>query len=399
VEVTARMNRWNLMFLFALGLIVGSGAAVFAMSRPRGERAPLATRAAARVQPTLMVGAILVAVTATALLWVAELPTVDRAMLIAPLVPVVSTIIPQWARRIESRTIASLSAGTVLMLFCIISGFSIGLLYVPAAAFLIAAAAAGVGQLGAILAREAQIRRLSAVGVLLLLLGACRTASPPPNTTIDPTPAAAASETSPPLGAKENPVQSNGPFGEREYLQRLRCADGTAPAFSRNGSVGSGADRHVLDSYSVKCPGNEPAHEVFMDMYHNHRERRAISGFTVLPELPARLATGCPPQVVPSADSSARYIFNFLEVEKPAAPIKPLPTEPISVGARGYMTIGFVIDTTGRPEPASIRFRDPPAANMKAVADSIMEDLRFTPAEHHAGCRVRQGTSIQLTFR
>ena len=136
-----------------------------------------------------------------------------------------------------------------------------------------------------------------------------------------------------------------------------------------------------------------------MDMYHSTRERRAITGFTVLPELPARLAKGCPPDVGPTADSSARYVFNFLEVEKPAAPLKPLPTQPISVGTRGFMTIGFVIDTTGRPEPESIRFREPPAGSQKAVADSIMADLRFTPAEHHAGCLVRQGTSLQLTFR
>ena len=63
------------------------------------------------------------------------------------------------------------------------------------------------------------------------------------------------------------------------------------------------------------------------------------------------------------------------------------------------MTIGFVIDTTGRPEPATIRFRDEPAANVKAAADRIMADLRYSPAEHHAGCLVRHGMSLQLTFR
>ena len=234
----------------------------------------------------------------------------------------------------------------------------------------------------------------------ILVLGACRTQATPPATGVEPAPAAAAgTDTTPPLGSRENPVQSSGPFGEREYLQRLKCPDGTPPTFSRNGSVRAGADGHILDLYSVKCPGNAPTHSVFMDMYHSVRERRAISGFTVLPELPARLAKGCPPQVGPTADSSARYVFNFLEVEKPATPIEPLPTQPIAVGTRGYVTVGFVIDTTGRPEPESIRFRDAPAGNMKAVADSIMAGLRYTAAEHHVGCRVRQGTSLQLTFR
>ena len=396
------MNRWDIMFTFTVALIVLSGVAVFALSIPRGERPPVATRIGARVQPTLMSLAILVAVTATALLWVSELPSDDRALLIAPLIPVAITIVPKWAARVETRTIASLSAGTVLFLFCIISGFSIGLLYVPAAACLLAAAMAGVARIGAASIRTTwEVHMRWHAGTLgLIVVGACRTQVPPPATDIAPAPVAAIiPATDNTLGSKENPVQGNGPFGEREYLQRLKCADGTAPTFSRNGSVGAGADGHILDLYSVKCPGSAPTHSVFMDMYHNTRERRAISGFTVLPELPARLAKGCPPQVGPTADSSARYVFNYLEVETPARPINPPSTGPIDVGTRAYVTIGFVIDTTGRPEPATIRFRDAPAANVKAAADRIMADLRYTPAEHHAGCLVRQGMSLQLTFR
>lgn len=81
-------------------------------------------------------------------------------------------------------------------------------------------------------------------------------------------------------------------MGEREYLSRLRCADGSVPAFERLGSVGSRnpvetpeqeeaamdqviggkpigpdeVDYHVIDLYELVCPDGQ--FSVFLDMYH-----------------------------------------------------------------------------------------------------------------------------------
>jgi hypothetical protein len=83
------------------------------------------------------------------------------------------------------------------------------------------------------------------------------------------------------------------PEGERDYLTRLRCEDGSAPTFKRTGSVGhrndppesmSQEDRfaqmepekalkegeldvHIIDLYVVTCAGGEDV-EVYVDMYH-----------------------------------------------------------------------------------------------------------------------------------
>jgi hypothetical protein len=36
---------------------------------------------------------------------------------------------------------------------------------------------------------------------------------------------------------------------------------------------------------------------------------------------------------------------------------------------------------------------------IRAVARRAALDLRFSPAEHHPGCLVRQGTGVELRFR
>jgi hypothetical protein len=82
------------------------------------------------------------------------------------------------------------------------------------------------------------------------------------------------------------------PRGERAYLDRLRCPDGSVPSYSRVGSVGrrinaknpeedeeasaqnlggkrpepGGPDFHTLDLYKVTC--RDKTHEIYMDMYH-----------------------------------------------------------------------------------------------------------------------------------
>ncbi|VVT02662.1 hypothetical protein [Erythrobacter sp. EC-HK427] len=85
-----------------------------------------------------------------------------------------------------------------------------------------------------------------------------------------------------PLGSFENPVRAARPSGQRDYLERLRCADGTAPRFQRTGSLGPGVFGSIVDGYRVDCADGYQA-DVVMDMYHrNHVELGAVPGFTVL---------------------------------------------------------------------------------------------------------------------
>lgn len=136
-----------------------------------------------------------------------------------------------------------------------------------------------------------------------------------------------------------------------------------------------------------------------MDMYHGDvRERRSVPGFTVLAELPARTATGCPPNVGPTPDSSARYVYNFLEVETPVRLLNP-PAGPIDAGVSAYVSASFVVDTTGQVESATIFIPSHVEQAPRTAAERFVRTLRFTPAVHHAGCRVRQGTGVDLQFR
>lgn len=88
-----------------------------------------------------------------------------------------------------------------------------------------------------------------------------------------------------PLGSRENPVRVFMPEGEREYLSRLRCSDGAAPAFGRTGSYRDpGVYGHVVDIYDVRCrSGDPPSTEILMDMYFaDHVETGAPAGFTLV---------------------------------------------------------------------------------------------------------------------
>lgn len=93
-----------------------------------------------------------------------------------------------------------------------------------------------------------------------------------------------------PLGSRKNPIRVNMPAGQRSYLGRLRCPDDTAPAFSRDGSVGIGPYGSILDVYSVICPGDPPRlTKIFMDMYHpDHIETAPPEGFTAYKRSPQR---------------------------------------------------------------------------------------------------------------
>jgi hypothetical protein len=86
------------------------------------------------------------------------------------------------------------------------------------------------------------------------------------------------------LGTKTNPVRCEGPKGERQYLDRLRCSDGKPPKYSRIGSFGLGPYGNILDGYRVKCEDRDEA-TIFMDMYHEgHVEKQAVPGFTIVEE-------------------------------------------------------------------------------------------------------------------
>jgi hypothetical protein len=86
-----------------------------------------------------------------------------------------------------------------------------------------------------------------------------------------------------PLGTVNNPIRVGGPEGERAYLARLRCADGSAPQVGARGSSGVGAFGSVTSAYALDCGGAAPGKvEVVMDMYHDeHEESRAPDGLTI----------------------------------------------------------------------------------------------------------------------
>ncbi|MEA3018229.1 MAG: hypothetical protein QOI38_2951 [Sphingomonadales bacterium] len=88
-----------------------------------------------------------------------------------------------------------------------------------------------------------------------------------------------------PLGTVQNPVRVGGPEGERAYLARLRCADGSEPAIGPRADAGIGAFGSVVASYPLDCGSAAPRRAtVVMDMYHEeHRETRAPAGFAIVP--------------------------------------------------------------------------------------------------------------------
>lgn len=96
------------------------------------------------------------------------------------------------------------------------------------------------------------------------------------------------------LGSEENPIRAAMPEGQRAYLSRLRCSDGSAPAYHRRGNVGHGVFANIVDLYDVTCAGAEPASsEIYMDMYHaGYIEKRAVPGFTIVASEEADLPAG-----------------------------------------------------------------------------------------------------------
>ena len=197
------------------------------------------------------------------------------------------------------------------------------------------------------------------------------------------------------LGSRENPIKTRGPRGEREFLVRLRCADGNAPAFERLGSTAPGDDGDILDSYVIRCPASRTTFVVLIDMYHDYRETASLPPFAVLENLPARLAQGCPPQVA-DPDSSKRYIFTEFEVDSPAVTLSRVPSW-IRAPVGGYAYTEFVVDTLGHVESHNLLIKAD-SKQIESLARGIIDTLQFRPASHHAGCRVRQRIAGALEF-
>jgi hypothetical protein len=97
----------------------------------------------------------------------------------------------------------------------------------------------------------------------------------------DGTEAAVAAAANKPLGTLENPVRVGGPEGERAYIARLRCADGSLPKVGPRGQGGVGAFGSTVDLYPLDCGAAAPGRfALLMDPYHEeHREDRAPAGF------------------------------------------------------------------------------------------------------------------------
>lgn len=97
-----------------------------------------------------------------------------------------------------------------------------------------------------------------------------------------------------PLGGRDNPVRAKGPHGQRDYLARLRCKNGRAPAFERAGSIGVGPYDKIVDLYTLHCE-NGPVQQVVMDLYHCVEETRPIEGFEIVERVvPIPNFGGCP---------------------------------------------------------------------------------------------------------
>ena len=84
-----------------------------------------------------------------------------------------------------------------------------------------------------------------------------------------------------PLGSERNPVRASGPAGQRNYIARLRCADGRAPQVGQRANVGVGAFSTIVDAYPLDCGDAAPGRfQLFIDMYHDdHVERDVPPGF------------------------------------------------------------------------------------------------------------------------
>lgn len=82
-----------------------------------------------------------------------------------------------------------------------------------------------------------------------------------------------------PLGSRMNPVRTE-PTAQHAYLKRLRCSNGSRPAFKRVFAAGLGPFGRTMDEYVLSCDGK--TEKVYVDMYHRgYVESRPIPGYTI----------------------------------------------------------------------------------------------------------------------
>ena len=88
-----------------------------------------------------------------------------------------------------------------------------------------------------------------------------------------------------PLGSLLNPVRVGGPEGERAYIARLRCADGTRPKVGPRADGEVGGFGSLVSVYPLDCGAVAPGRTALMrDPYHEeHREDRAPAGLAIEP--------------------------------------------------------------------------------------------------------------------
>jgi len=140
------------------------------------------------------------------------------------------------------------------------------------------------------------IRVAVGLAMLALTLGACAAAKPAPravgNLSVEDLMAggrlsgphlekAIRDAAKHPLGSAQNPVRADMPAGQRAYLARLRCADGTPPAFERKGLIQATPFGSLVDGFELRCPGGSRT-AIAIDMYHpGYAEPLPPQGFTL----------------------------------------------------------------------------------------------------------------------
>jgi protein TonB len=106
-----------------------------------------------------------------------------------------------------------------------------------------------------------------------------------------------------------------------------------------------------------------------------------------------RRAFGSPAAPIASLPSGGD-IFDVRSVDRPVRPLagNPAPRYPAPLaqaGVQGVVTMRFVVDTTGRVEPGSIRVARGAHLLFERAVREILPHLRFLPADV-AGVKVRQ---------
>jgi hypothetical protein len=80
-------------------------------------------------------------------------------------------------------------------------------------------------------------------------------------------------------------VRIAGPDGERAYLARLRCGDGSQPRIGAAHPGGTGGFGNLVDLVAVDCGAAAPGRaELRLDIYHEeHQEQAPPPGFGLAP--------------------------------------------------------------------------------------------------------------------